>query len=69
MMDPEIMDAEWAPWESPTKTTDPERYSKRCRRIRRSRSRRLTTLVERLLAGSALFFLWAVVLALLVGAM
>lgn len=37
-----------------------------CRRFR-SQSRKLTAFVQRLLAGSVLFLLWAVSLALLVG--
>lgn len=60
-------EAEPTSWENPTKTCDPVAYSQRCRRIRRTESRRLTTFVQRLLLGSALFLAWVVLLALLWG--
>ena len=65
-----VLDAEWEPaeeWESPTKTSDPHRYIRRCTKIRRNQERRMDLFVQRLLAGSVLFLLWAVSLALLVG--
>lgn len=43
-------------------------YSANIPRRIRSKSRRITAFVQRLLVGSYLFFSWAVILALLVGA-
>lgn len=66
-----IIDADWTPvtdaWESPTKTTDPVRYSRRCARIRRSRERRWDRRVRNLVTASFGLLAFAAVLALLVG--
>lgn len=66
-----IIDADWTPvadtWESPTKTTDPERYSRRCARIRRSQARKWARRINALLIGSLALLAFAAVLALLVG--
>ena len=66
-----IIDADWAPvpetWESPTKTTDPVRYSRRCARIRRSRERRWACRINNLLTTSLALLAIAAVMALLVG--
>lgn len=43
-------------------------YSANIPRRIRNKSRRITTIVQRLLVGSYLIFSWAVILALLVGA-
>lgn len=66
-----IIDADWAPvtetWESPTKTTDPVRYSRRCARIRRSQARKWDHRINNLLTTSLGLLAFASVLALLVG--
>ena len=66
-----IIDADWTPvtdaWESPTKITDPVRYSRRCARIRRSRERRWDRRINNLLTTSLELLAFAAVLALLVG--
>ena len=66
-----IIDADWAPvpetWESPTKTTDPVRYSRRCARIRRSQARKWDRRVHKLFTASLGILAFASVLALLVG--
>ena len=46
-----------------------QEYSRRCYEMHRNRVRRFGTLVQRMLVGSRLFFLWAFVLAVLLGAM
>lgn len=66
-----IIDSEWTPvtdaWESPTKTTDPVRYSRRCARIRRSQARKWDRRINNLLTTSLGLLALAAVLALLVG--
>lgn len=66
-----IIDADWSPvpetWESPTKTTDPVRYSRRCARIRRSRERRWDRRINNLFTASLGLLALAAVMALLVG--
>lgn len=68
-MNPEILDAEWAPtdsWESPTKITNPTQYIRKTIRRRRAQSRRVTVFCQRVLLGSLAFLAWAILLALLV---
>lgn len=62
-----ILDAEWSPAELHERERAAAEYSDRVYRIRRASSRRQTARIERLLAGSALFFVWVCVLALLLG--
>ena len=66
-----IIDADWAPvtetWESPTKTTDPVRYSRRCARIRRNQARKWDRRINNLFTASLGLLALAAVLALLVG--
>ena len=54
-------------WESPTKTTDPVRYSRRCARIRRSQARKWDRRINNLLTTILGLLAFASVLALLVG--
>lgn len=62
---------DWIPtvekWESPTKTIDPQRYSRRCERIRRSRSRKRARRISTLFTGSLALLAFVAVLSLLIG--
>ena len=59
------LDADWD-YENPNKISDPVEYHQRYREWRRS-GRRFMAFVQRVFLGSVLFFLWACVLALLIG--
>ena len=61
------LDAEWSPAEMHERERIAEAYSRRCYVRRRAKARRFGMMVERVLFGSVLFFLWACVLALLIG--
>lgn len=62
-----IVDADWTPAECQARERRAEAYSRRCRRIRRAKSRRVTAFIQRLLTGAVLFFGAAVAIALLWG--
>lgn len=61
------LDADWTPEEIAERNRLAKDYSYACRRRWRDRSRKIDTFVQRLLVGSIGLFLWACVLALLVG--
>lgn len=62
-----VIDADWTPAERQTRERRAEAYSRRCRRIRRAKSRRATAFVQRLFTGAVLLFGVAVAIALLWG--
>lgn len=61
------LDADWD-FENPNKVSNPVEYHQMYRERRRIK-RRFDAFVQRMLAGSVLFFLWVFVLALLLGAL
>lgn len=62
------LDADWTPAELHERERTAQAYSRQCYELRRERGRRFGAFVQRVLLGSVLFFLWACVLALLLGA-
>lgn len=58
-----VMDAEW----TPTGTSDPAEYSRRCQRKRESHSRHVGAFVQRLAVGAAVSLTSAVLLAVMMG--
>ena len=61
------LDADWTPLEMEDRKARAADYCKRVFRRRRDQSRMISAIIQRLILGSAAFFLWAVLLALLVG--
>ena len=67
MPDMMYLDADWTPIEMEARKARAADYCKRVFRRRRDQSRMISATIQRLILGSAAFFLWAVLLALLMG--
>lgn len=63
-----VMDADWSPAEIKERNRRALDYLESNRKRRRNWSRKVDTFVQRLLVASIGIFIWACVLALLVGA-